>query len=427
MSNDTSLFPPSGSPAAPVSRRRWPALLVLVLLGFGAWMLWRGVDAFRAAPAGPEAPASLAEALSGPDDAPPRPGPWGELRIQRLTLERPDEFISLPAGDPPVPAWFFVGFTPAQLTQFLARVPLGAAAAQALGNPSAWQVRPDGVIVQPSRELVLGLSREARGALYNQLGRFPQNSAQFHVFKYRRERLAEWLDGSGLSKESRGLFEQYLYDQGASLCFADFFEVAGQLPTQAERRRLLKTLSREPALQVRLRVHGRSDLDALTRYWGRRGRAKDVRPLLEAVARTPAGGEVDVMALLPPFARQRLYAHPFPSEDPRDLQRDCTWSALNFFAETPDDRFGDPATALQAIGTDHYPVKDAPRFGDLVCLFDQDRRLLHTAVYLADRVVFTKNGAYHSQPWLLADFNDVVAHYSTTQGLQVVAYRSRKD
>lgn len=400
-------------------------MLVLALLGVGGWLLWRGVDAFRAAPSAPEAPASVAEALSGADDAPPRSGPWGDLRIQRITLERPDEFISLPSGDPPAPVWFFAGFTPAQLTQFLAQAPLGPAAAQALGNQAGWQVRPDGVILQPSRELVLGLSREARGALYNQLGRFPQNSAQFHVFKYRRERLAEWMEGSGLSQEGIRLLSQFLYDQGESVCFADFFEVASQLPSQAERRRFLKTLSREPAVLMTLRLNAKSDVDGLVRYWSTQGRAKDIRPLLESIARQPGGGELDIIHLLPRFARLRLYTYPFPSEDPRDSQRDCTWSALNFFAPAPDDRFCDPAVALQALARDYYPIKDAPRYGDLVCLFDRDRRLLHTTVYIADRVVFTKNGAYFSQPWLLEDFNDVVARYSTAQGLQVVAYRSK--
>jgi hypothetical protein len=176
-----------------------------------------------------------------------------------------------------------------------------------------------------------------------------------------------------------------------------------------------------------VKVSPATDTKALAAYWGKEGRAKDIVPLLESLRRVPGGAELDVAHLLPPMARQRLYTYPFPSEDQIELKRDCTWTALNFFDETPDDRFCDPKEAMAELRSKYYPIKDTPTFGDVICLLGPDNRILHSAVYIADRIVFTKNGGYFSQPWLLMDFRDMVARYSNARGLEVRAYRLKRD
>lgn len=59
----------------------------------------------------------------------------------------------------------------------------------------------------------------------------------------------------------------------------------GLLPSEVERVHLLKTLSRQSTLLMKLLVGPETDVGALERYWGKVGRAKDLRPLLESLKR----------------------------------------------------------------------------------------------------------------------------------------------
>ncbi len=420
--------PPSSPPVQPTSPRRlrWLVAGGVALIGLVAVLRLRPPAATPRPATVAAVPASLAEALGDGDDFTARPGPWGELRFVRITLERPDEFVSLPSGPVPQPEWLFAGYQPAQVRDLIEKAALPPAQAAGLLDQGRWQIRPDGVTLHPPPETVAALSRDARALIYGALSDFQQNSAQFHAFRYRRDRLEEWLDRSELSEPTVAALRGLLYPQGEAECFADYFEVMGRIPDPAEKRRFLKTLSRESSLLVKLRVTPDTDTAALARYWERGGRAKGIGPLLESLRRVPGGAEIDIVHLLPPFARRLLYTFPFPSNEPIEQKRDCTWTALNFLAEAADDRYCDGPTAMRELGTAYYPIKDAPTFGDIICLLDANRRVLHTAVYIADRIVFTKNGGYFTQPWLLMDFRDMEARYSSAKDLRVEAYRLKR-
>src|SRR5690606_10465098 len=123
--------------------------------------------------------------------------------------------------------------------------------------------------------------------------------------------------------------------------FADAAIVRAEIPDGGERQKLAKTLLRQPTMLVRLSVGDSAQVPGLVEYWGRGGRATDVRPLLESVAGASQGGEIDVVHLLPAFARNRLYRYPRLTAG--DLEKpalaNCLWTALNFFRPEPDDRF----------------------------------------------------------------------------------------
>jgi len=131
--------------------------------------------------------------------------------------------------------------------------------------------------------------------------------------------------------------------------------------------------------------------------------------------------------LIPQFARMRLYTYPFPSEDPVVLRQDCYWTAMNFFNAVPDDRFINPAYTKQVLMADYYPVQSELTFGDVVFLFDSKGQVLHSAVYLADDVVFTKNGAHYNEPWTLMKLEDMLAYYPSDEPLRINAYRLKKN
>ena len=83
---------------------------------------------------------------------------------------------------------------------------------------------------------------------------------------------------------------------------------------------------------------------------------------------------------------------------------------MNFFSEQPEDRFCNPDIIQQTVANEYTIVTTPERkFGDLVVLCDQAGDTIHSAVYVADDIVFTKNGAADSQPFIYMHLDDVLA------------------
>jgi hypothetical protein len=64
-------------------------------------------------------------------------------------------------------------------------------------------------------------------------------------------------------------------------------------------------------------------------------------------------------------------------------------------------------------------------YGDLIFLLNKRGDAIHSAVYLADDIVFTKNGNNSAQPWMLMHLKDLVAEYTTDGAPDVVVYRNK--
>ncbi|MFM7354079.1 MAG: hypothetical protein ACKO1G_13865, partial [Microcystis aeruginosa] len=58
----------------------------------------------------------------------------------------------------------------------------------------------------------------------------------------------------------------------------------------------------------------------------------------------------------------------------------------------PDDGLNDPAYVGTVLKDQYQPVVGHPQFGDIVLLTLPDGSSIHSAVYIADNIVFTKNG-----------------------------------
>lgn len=100
---------------------------------------------------------------------------------------------------------------------------------------------------------------------------------------------------------------------------------------------------------------------------------------------------------------------------------------MNFYAnDGPADWFYDPDSVKQALSEDYFPVEEDYALGDVLLLSKLDGTLVHAAVFIADDIVFTKNGAHHTQPWMFEKLEDLAASYPSSTGLKMRAYR-RKD
>ena len=276
-----------------------------------------------------------------------------------------------------------------------------------------WEVTSSGVWVTPDDNLILAMTPVVRQTIYTVLDDFLENDAQRVPYSFRPDQMDEQFATSGLNPKTKEMLKSMLYQQGSSFLFADLVTLLPRLPDSQEKIRLYKMMSRRSSFLVTLKVDSNTDINQLVNYWGFNGRAKDLRPLLESLARVRGGSQIDLAHLLPPFARRRVYTYPLPTSDPIKSKRDCHWSSLNFFNENPNDGFINPAQVKKAFDTEYSEVTSEPKMGDIVLLVTPANTMIHSAVYLADGLVFTKNGAVSTQPWIYMKLNDLVTYYST--------------
>ena len=197
----------------------------------------------------------------------------------------------------------------------------------------------------------------------------------------------------------------------------------------SERQRIAKVLARQSALLVTLTVHEASEVAGLAEYWGRGGRRTDVRPLLESLAATSPDQPLDIVHLLPAFARDRLYRFPRPSTSDYDkpLLANCLWTSLNFFAEEPDDKYLEVNVALETLRNDYTVIQSDYQLGDILGMVDEEGNLFHAAVYVADDLVFTKNGTSPIAPWTIMPIQHLKDYYRLQSENPRLIYHRRND
>jgi hypothetical protein len=135
--------------------------------------------------------------------------------------------------------------------------------------------------------------------------------------------------------------------------------------------------------------------------------------MLDSLSRVPGGTSIDITHFLPSFARQRIYTYPFPSLAGDFTKQDCHWTSLNFFNSTPDDRFTVPAYTKSVVESQFEVIQDAPRFGDMMVIFTGETEIVHSAIYIADDIVFTKNGGMAVHPWMFMKLETMLERYSS--------------
>lgn len=407
----------SGEPGQPAFHRfSLPALALGLVLGMV------GVICLRT---GAGVPAGWGGRSATPAALPSRPGPWGDLELTPIVTEPPEAFIAAP----PVEElrWHFREYTAARLKALLLELAMPAAQRESLEN-SPWQDTGRGIIVRPDPELVLRMDVRTRQQLYTLLGAFPENPRQFQPFRFRAAMAKNWLADAGLRPETESLVRGLLYPRGSAMAFADYDVVAPLLGDPAERTRLLKALSRRPTVLARLRVPPHSNTEPLAAYWSAGDRASDIFPLLASLGRQAGGADMGLVHLLPPLPRQLLYTYPRPSPDGDEVRRDCHWTSLNFLRSQWDDQFaGNEPAVREALGRFYAEVPDATRLGDIIVFEAADGSLLHSCSYVADQLVFTKNGPGQEVPWILMTSENVLSFYAAVADVRVRVFRAKPD
>ena len=295
----------------------------------------------------------------------------------------------------PLPRWSFPGYTKEKVLATLRTVGVPQDEVNRLDSGGIWSSEQVVTSLEPGDAVILKLAPEVRSKLYAILVEFPQNARQVSPVWFRPGDIDWRLKDGGLAPESVAVLKQLLYPQGENrLLFADFGPALRSLSSDAERTRFMKVVLRERTVLARVKLDPTTDVENLSDYWGIGGRRKDLLPLLVALHRVEKGCHINVVYLLPDFAREHLYRHPVAAANGNSVTPDCFWSAFNFFNDHPDNSVEDTHSVV-GLNKTCYRILSPNQLGDLLILTTPDGVPVHAAVYLADDIYFTKRGKPH--------------------------------
>jgi hypothetical protein len=358
---------------------------------------------------------------------PCNPGPWGKLEFIPIKIETPEEFLSIQAFESTDPRWFFGNQNRDGALALLDRIGISSSQHAELAA-AKWDTAANGVYVTPPPDTVISLTPKVRETLYSTLAQFAENSSQQDVFFFPNDDMKTFFEKSGVSDETVAMVKQLSYPHGKLQFFADLPLVLRKLQTYDDKRRLAKAVSRRSTLLLKVSVDSQTSVDDLMKYWAKGGTEKDLRPMLESLTKVPGGARISLINLLPPGPSSRLYTFAFPSMEP--LEHDnCHWTSFNFFKDPPDNSFTNTAMIKKTLDADYYPVFTDARYGDLVFLSKPNGDIIHSSVYIADNIVYTKNGGHYLSPWMLMRIPDMIDAFSAMfppdQQLKVTYYRNK--
>lgn len=363
---------------------------------------------------------------STPDAAPVVIPPWGELVAYDTQMERPEEYTALEITRIEKPQWVFPGQVASQVRQLMLQSGFSEAQVEQALAPQCVSNSASGIIVTPPDALVFGLSPEVRARFYAELSKDAANHYMRFPFCFPGNAFDEIAASGRIEGETLAWTRQLLYRRGDAFLLSDFEALMNRVTHEAERMRLVKALSARSAVLARLRIRPETDVDKLLGYWAWAPgvRSTNLRPLLESIQRLQDGGTVSLLYFLPQFARERLYTYPLPSQ-PGDPAMDCHWSTMNFFNETPDNRFANPEYTVKYLTTHYYTVAKPTRYGDRIFILDDRGNAIHSGVYIADDIIFTKNGNNYMEPWMLMRMKNLMSIYSVLGTPRMLVYRSK--
>ena len=360
-----------------------------------------------------------------------KPGPWGDLSYTPFNIAAPDDLLPIRSIEARGTRWFFKGYTADGFITLLQSAGLPPEQQHALLDPAVFHLQPDGIVLTPSPDQVISLPEDARARLYQVLAQAPENDSEIQFIH--EDTLDERFSGSGVSRQTLDLFRGLSCRSGNYYVFSGLPALLSRLPTYDEKLHFVKALTRQRTMLLRLHITSKSDVQALTEYWGKGCWNTDVGTIIQSLTTIPNGTWMSILMVLPPLPTAEIYDYPNIVDNPLDgppVNRDCHWTSLNFFRDVPDPNFGKAEYVWNELKENYSPAPGDPRYGDVVLFAKPDGSIIHSAVYIADDICFTKNGSTVIYPWMLATISDLLEQYSfeAPQGerLRVSYFRNKR-
>ncbi|MEN9636787.1 MAG: hypothetical protein RL077_5191 [Verrucomicrobiota bacterium] len=365
------------------------------------------------------------EHLPADKHPPQRNASWGTIDCSNIFLEAPNSLIDSASRADQVPVWHFPGTTRDSLEGLLVKASLTEATIAALLKAEHTQVNARGITLLPPSNILVELTPNDRQALYTLLAASPENDYHANP-QLITGNIDEWLWGTHLSDLQKNIFKKTLWHRGRVAAFSDVSLLIQTATSREEVAAALRTMTRTQTFTARVRrdPHTTTEQEFID-YWSAGGRNSDALPMMRALVESTTDRPIDINLLLPTLCRERLYTFPSLSDAIGGRLPDCNWTALNFFSEKPEPYFLDSKTSSIEIKESYAPLAQPSALGDLICFISPTGEVFHSCVYLADDIVFTKNGESPFAPWILMKLKNVAARYDHRDGSTVAFLRKK--
>lgn len=364
------------------------------------------------------------DTFTGEETHQAKSGPWGVIEYNYLYIEATDELMANIQMPSATPHWVFEGATETSLRMLFEKAGLPQAMIASLLDKKRMVQKAGSLVVFPELPDLEAMTPAMRTVIYEQLALWPEN--EYHQFPmFFIGGVEEWLRDARIREELKDKIRKMAYPRGKATVFSDIQALLASAQSDTELRRIRKLITRTRTLIVRVKVTPQTDFNALYDYWSDQRRARDIRPFLESIAERPVEASLDLIHLLPRAARQFLYAYPSLDLAAEGRLPDCHWTSLNFFNRVPQDYYLDTRLASAHVLANYNPIPEPYAFGDVLFFMGADGAAIHSCVYLADNIVYTKNGENLLSPWILMPLEDVKVLYSDRPDVRVQGYRRK--
>lgn len=394
--------------------------LILPVLLLAGTIAGRGAPAAVPSVAPDRPPAKAASAAGTAVSAWP-----GTLEIQSFYIHAPSSINDLEPTPDQTPLWRFRGGNLTTVTALLTAAEVPADMAKSLLSTAvAWREN-GGITLVPTPEMILGMPPKSRQRVYEELAQSPSNPYHAAPLLIPDYLLEDWFAHSRLSETQRERMRRLFWRRGSCHAFSDISLLVQSAASATEIRNCREMLSLTRAITVKLRLPPADKLDAVLEYWKGGATHPDISPYMRALAEAGGIDAIDLIHLLPPLGRRWLYTFPSLSSGVGGRFPDCSWTSLNFFATRPDPYYLDSRSSFLELSQNYERIVAPAKIGDLISFTDKSGQIVHTCVYIAENIVFTKNGAGLASPWLLMPLADVDAYYRWGDTTEIVYFRKK--
>jgi hypothetical protein len=351
------------------------------------------------------------------------PGPWGDLEIHSIYLDAPDWLLATMPKPNSVPRWFFEGGTEAAMRELFTRAGLPEEMQNRLFDPQRMMMENGALVLFPKVEDLEAMTEAQRVAIYPVLAKSDLNEFHKDPVFISGGNIDDWLFQSGLTQELQQVVRKMAWHRGKALVFSDVRTLLNHAHSDAELQQIFKVMTRVRTLVVELKLPPGADVKPLIDYWSADGHSIDIIPMLKATAARDNITKLDITHLMPPIGRRRLYTYPTLDLIARGRMPDCHWTSLNFFSSTAHDYYLDTRLASENVKANYMEIQPPYKFGDMLFVQNDAGAVIHSCIFVADDIVFTKNGENPVTPWILMWLDDVKSLYMNGPEWHVQGYR----
>lgn len=354
-------------------------------------------------------------------------GPWGRLEYFPVFMEAPLSLVNRFPIPSSRPRWAFPSSFLPHLNDFLTNAGMDQSVVNAMLASDAVVSEGDMAYVFPPLSVLETMTSLQRTVVYAELRKIPANEFHAEPVLITSGDVDEWFRSSKLRPEIISKIKLFTYERGDTLAFSDLPAVMNYAQGEEEARAIVKAFTRTRALIVKLLIEDKADIKTVMDYWttGLNLRRKDMEPMLESIV--DVGAErLDIAHMLPPLPRKLLMTYPDTGMAKEGIFPDCHWTSLNFFNYNAQPYLLDSRLATTAVLERFNPVEPPFKFGDILFFLDSARGdAFHSCVYIADDIVFTKNGRNVLSPWIFAKLEDVKKVYLFDNNGRIQGYRNK--